>query len=153
MKLTLRTLDTLSQALELAPALDRHAAEFWTQFSDDPWPAGASERFLRRSFEARETVLIVAQDGERAEPWGVCLTGPFVDPLRGDTTPMVLVLHVDPALRHRGVARELVDEASRSLEARGLSRLAARAGHNDDALISMGERWGFVRAWEWMLRE
>ena len=30
---------------------------------------------------------------------------------------------------------------------------AGRAGHNDDALISMGERWGFLRAWELFVRE
>lgn len=153
MKLTLRTLESLEQALELAPALDRHAAEFWTQFSDEAWPAGACERFLRRAFEAPETLVLVAQDAARAEPWGVCVTGPFVDPLRGHTTPMVLVLHVDPSLRHRGVAHELIEEATRVLATRGLRRLSARVGHNDDALISMGERWGFVRAWEWMLRE
>jgi hypothetical protein len=39
------------------------------------------------------------------------------------------------------------------LAERGMRVLAARAGHNDDALISMGERWGFVRAWELMLFE
>jgi GNAT superfamily N-acetyltransferase len=66
---------------------------------------------------------------------------------------MVLVLYVEPDARHRGVARALVEEATRLLAARGLRRLAARAGHNDDALISMGERWGFVRQWELMLRE
>ena len=26
----------------------------------------------------------------------------------------------------------------------------AAFGHNDDALISMGERWGLVRTWELM---
>jgi hypothetical protein len=34
-----------------------------------------------------------------------------------------------------------------------MKALSARAGHNDDALISMGERWGFVRQWEMMVRE
>jgi ribosomal protein S18 acetylase RimI-like enzyme len=83
----------------------------------------------------------------------VCLVGPLVDPLRGESLPTVLVLHVDPALRHRGVAHELIEEATRVLAARGLQRLAARVGHNDDALISMGERWGFVRSWGLMVRE
>jgi GNAT superfamily N-acetyltransferase len=153
MKLHLRRIESFEAALELAPELDRHSAEFWTQFSDSPWPAGAAERFLHKHFAAPETVLVVASDDTRAQPWGLCLTGPFVDPLRGDSTPMVLVLHVDPSLRHRGVANELIEDVSRALKARGLARLAARVGHNDDALISMGERWGFVRAWEWMLRE
>ena len=34
-----------------------------------------------------------------------------------------------------------------------MTELWARAAHNDDALISMGERWGFVRAWELMSAE
>ena len=46
-----------------------------------------------------------------------------------------------------------MQEARRLLGQRGLRTLAARAGHNDDALISMGERWGFVRAWELLLYE
>ena len=39
------------------------------------------------------------------------------------------------------------------LAARGVRGISARVGHNDDALISMGERWGFVRHWELLLRE
>lgn len=153
MKLNLRRVESLEAALVLTPTLDRYAAEFWREFSDQPWPAGASERFLRRFFAAPETALVVASDASRGEPWGVCLTGPLEDPLRGESTPTVLVLHVDPALRRRGVAQELLEEVTRVLAERGLDRLAARVAHNDDALISMGERWGFVRAWEWIVRE
>ncbi len=153
MKLKLARVESLTEALELAPHLDRCAAQFWREFSDQAWPAGASERFLRRLFEAPETVLLTARDSSRAAPWGICLSGPLEDPLRGDRTPTILVLHVDEQLRRRGVARELVDELWLVLERRGLTRLAARVGHNDDALISMGERWGFVRAWEWIVRE
>lgn len=153
MKLNLRRVERIEEALALATELDRHAAQFWAQFSDEPWPAGACERFLRQHFDARETVLVAALDGSRAAPWGVCLVGPLVDPLRGESLPTVLVLHVDPALRHRGVAHELIEEATKVLSARGVERLAARVGHNDDALISMGERWGFVRSWGLMVRE
>jgi GNAT superfamily N-acetyltransferase len=66
---------------------------------------------------------------------------------------MVLLLFVSPDVRHRGLARAMVDAVTRVLAARGHEKLAARAAHNDDALISMGERWGFVRQWEMMLRE
>jgi hypothetical protein len=52
-----------------------------------------------------------------------------------------------------GEQRALVERCRALLASRGHKRLAARALHNDDALISMGERWGFVRAWEWMLYE
>ena len=50
-------------------------------------------------------------------------------------------------------AKALVEGVSGLLRDRGMSTLAARAGHNDDALISMGERWGFVRQWELMVLE
>jgi ribosomal protein S18 acetylase RimI-like enzyme len=156
MKLALRTVTRLDEALALAPLLDASAAEFHAQCSDDPYPEGASERFLRAHLAHPASVLIVAEE-QGAPPasraWGVCVTGPFTDPLLGTLQPMVLVLHVDPALRHRGVARELVDQADSLLRSRGYPTLAARAGHNDDALISMGERWGFVRSWELMVRE
>ena len=151
MKLDLRAVASLDEALALAPRLDEHSAEFMAQFSDEPFPRGASERFLRRHFAARETCLVLAE--RTGKTWGVCLVGPFTDPLLGTTQPMLLVLHVDPSLRHRGVASELVRDAERILAERGCKTLAARAGHNDDALISMGERWGFVRSWELMVKE
>ena len=84
---------------------------------------------------------------------GLCLTVPFEDPLTGEILPMIVILRVDPNLRHRGIARALVDDARSILAERGHGILAARAGHNDDALISMGERWGFLRHWELMLHE
>jgi len=147
-----RVVRSLEEALKLAPALDRHAAEFMTQFSDEAYPAGASARFLRRRFGDSETVLVTAAE-ERGEPLGMCLVGPLEDPLLESRLPLVLVLYVDSAVRHRGLAGLLVEAASRELADRGIPRLAARAGHNDDALISMGERWGFTRLWELMLRE
>jgi hypothetical protein len=47
----------------------------------------------------------------------------------------------------------LIQRALQILSDRGCPELAARVGHNDDALISMGERWGFTRLWEFILRE
>jgi GNAT superfamily N-acetyltransferase len=98
-------------------------------------------------------VLLVAESSRGKTDLGVCLTGPFEDPLIGARVPMVLLLFVSPDVRHRGLAHAMVEEVSRLLMERGHRTLAARAGHNDDALISMGERWGFVRQWEMMLRE
>lgn len=78
----------------------------------------------------------------------LCLSVPFDDPLLTVRTACIVGLWVNPRLRHRGVARALVGELRRILAQRGVTRIAARTGHTDDALISMGERWGFVRAWE-----
>jgi GNAT superfamily N-acetyltransferase len=151
MKLKLRRVESLEEALALAPRLDQVAAQFLEQFSDETYPSGACERFLRRHFLARECALVLAEDGERA--WGACLSGPFVEPLLGTSRPMILVLFVEPELRHRGVATELVKETEALFAARGIRGLLARVPHNDDALISMGERSGFVRSWELMEKE
>lgn len=152
MSLTLRTVTELSAALALAPALDAHAAEFEVQFSDEPFPVGATARFLEQHFEVPETLLLEALD-EAGGILGLCLLGPLVDPLKGTAVPTVLVLHVASTWRHRGVARALIRAASDELSRRGVRGLSARVGHNDDALISMGERWGFVRHWELLLRD
>ena len=108
---------------------------------------------LERRFGEAETVLFVAETKPGRADLGVCITGAFEDPLVGTRVPMILVLFVSPTARHRGLAKALVAQATERLAARGLRSIAARAGHNDDALISMGERWGFVRQWEIMVRE
>ena len=149
---TLRTVTDLAEALALAPALDAHAAEFEVQFSDEPFPVGATARFLETHFEAPETLLLEAQD-DAGGTLGLCLLGPLVDPLKGTAVPTVLVLYVAQTWRHRGVARALIRAASEEFVRRGVRGLSARVGHNDDALISMGERWGFVRHWEVLLRD
>ena len=46
-----------------------------------------------------------------------------------------------------------MEAAYDSLAMRGIRKLGAICGHNDDALISMGERWGFTRRWEILLRD
>ena len=153
MDISLRQIEDLSTALTLAPVLDGYARQAAEEFRDVPLPAGVTEAFLKRSFDESETILLVAESGEGEMDLGVCLTGPFPDPLSAERVPLVLILHVDPSVRHRRVARALIDGTTALLESRGHRALAARAGHNDDALISMGERWGFVRQWELMVRE
>ena len=153
MSLRLRTIDDLERALAHAPLLDRYAEEYHAQFSDRPFPAGAAQRFLRASFGESETLFLIAEDAASQERAGVCLIGACEDPLLGERTPTVLILHVEPPWRHRGVARSLIQRALQILSDRGHTELAARVGHNDDALISMGERWGFTRLWEFIVRE
>lgn len=153
MKLTFRTMTSLEEALEHAPLLDRCAEEAVGDFRDDALPKDVSARFLCTHFDTPQCLLVVAED-PAGKLVGACLTGPFADPLTAEVVPMILLLHVDSDVRHRGVARALVDQIRERLAERiDTSVLAARAGHNDDALISMGERWGFVRQWEFMLIE
>jgi len=153
MELELRQVTSLQEALRLAPRIERGAAAFLAQFSDAALPRDCAARLLTTRFDAPETVLVGAYAPSGGDPVGLCLVGPFEDPLTLVRSPMVLVLDVEARARHRGVARALVEHAQSVLAKRGLRVLAARAGHNDDALISMGERWGFVRAWELMLFE
>lgn len=149
----IRQVELLSEALTLAPALDRGLAERAREFQDEPLPAGLARAFLGTHFDAPETVLVAAGSAAGASDLGLCLTAPFRDLVLGTSVPLIRVLSVAPAHRHRGVARALVDAVTRVLAARGIAKLAAQVGHNDDALISMGERWGFVRHWELMLRD
>lgn len=154
MNLNLRPIESAEEARGLLPLFERGLSETSLPTSEEA-PAesveGLAQGFLARCFDRPESLLLVAEaDGEvRA----LAATAPFEDPLTGAATPMLVLLWVDPAIRHRGVARALVQETRRLLATRGFPTLLARADHNDDALISMGERWGLVRAWEVMSSE
>ncbi|MFT5052355.1 MAG: GNAT superfamily N-acetyltransferase [Chlamydiales bacterium] len=152
MEVKLSIAETLDEALSLSAAIDGYAAEVSADYRDTPPAAGLGQRLLERHFGRPETVVALAR-AERPEPIGMCVTIPFEDPLFGDAVPFVAVLFVDSSFRHRGLAGLLVRSVQETLAGRGIGSLAGRAGHNDDALISMGERWGFVRQWEWMLRD
>jgi GNAT superfamily N-acetyltransferase len=153
MDVILKQLETIDEALDLAPEIDRYAEQVIGELRDAPPPPGTGERLLRRVMEAPEGLVLVAHAKDGGQRIGMCVTAPLVDPLVGDSSPMIVVLEVDPDHRHRGLAGQLVRAARDTLGKRGLNDLGARAGHNDDALISMGERWGFVRVWEFMVRE
>ena len=103
---------------------------------------------MERTFDEAETGLWVASEG--GETLGICMTGALVEPLSGERMAVALALFVEPEHRHQGVARGLIRVARAALTERGVKRLGARVEHNDDARISMGERWGWTRAWEWM---
>ncbi len=150
MNLKLRALESENEARSVGTYLERALGESSQSYREDPLPPGSFERFLAQRFDAPETLVLVAEaEGARA-PMGACITGPLVDPLTGEAAPLILALYVSPELRHRGVARALVREVGRLLSRRKVAGLTARAAHNDDVLISMGERWGFTREWELM---
>ena len=144
----LRTVASREDARALEARLDAAAAEAQAIHDGAPPPAGWAAAWLDRHLEEAETCLLVAESAAGAADLGVLLVGGWPDPLGVERLPMVLLLSVDHRHRHRGVATALVDRAQERLAERGLARLAARAPHNDDARISMGERWGFVREWE-----
>ena len=141
-------IETLERALEFVESLDRAVEATLAEIRHEPMEDGASARFLERAFDEAETVLLVSMEGE--QDVGICLTGAWTEPFSGERLAGVLALYVDQGLRHRGIARALVAAAQEALNDRGISRLGARVEHNDDARISMGERWGWARGWEWM---
>lgn len=154
MDVRLQTVEDSARALKLAPMLDRILSEGTEAFTPHDEFDGTAKAFVERHFGTPETLLVTAHEQDRdGMPIGVCVTGPFEDPMFGERHPLVLVLYVEPNYRHRGLARALIEDVERQLRERGCGALAARAGHNDDALISMGERWGFTRRWELMLRD
>ncbi|MFT7676753.1 MAG: GNAT superfamily N-acetyltransferase [Planctomycetota bacterium] len=152
MDIQLRRLREFEEAVELGPELDVYIAQATSDFRDNAPPAGTGLKMLERVFDAPEGVVLLAET-DSGERLGYCVVGPLIDPVVGDRWPMVLALWVHPDYRHRGLGGSLIKRVIADLHADGGHALAARAGHNDDALISMGERWGFVRHWELMIHE
>lgn len=153
MEVELRTVTSADEARAHLELLQRAGRDALADIGVDEVPADFIERFLLANIEAPETLLILAESSAGAADIGFVLVGPHTDPLSGTRTPMVLVLSVDSRLRHRGLATTLLKEAQRVMKRRGYAQLAARCPHGEDALISMGERWGFVRSWEFLVRE
>jgi len=155
MNIRLKTVDETHRAQAYASDVERALSD-----SEDlalvPGEAPDPRELLERVLGAPESVFVVAESMEPSEDGatvGLCLTGPLADPVSGACIPLVLVLWVATPYRHRGLARHLLEDVARQLSERGRSALALRTDHNDDALISMGERWGFTRRWEILLRD
>lgn len=153
MEIDLRTVSNVDDARKHLDLLNSKGLEVLADLGIAEAPGDFAERFLEAHFESPETLLLVAESTPGLADAGVLLCGPQIDPLSGVRTPMILILSVDSNVRHRGLAATLVKEAQRLLGRRGYRQLAARCPHGDDALISMGERWGFVRAWEFLSRD
>lgn len=152
MNIEVQTISVTKDLEEIAPLAQRLVEQAMDEFREDPILPGCGLALLQRALASPTGVIMraVGPDGNTA---GLIVTGPLVDPLVGDETAMILLLWTQDAFRRRGMAKRLVACAQEALTARGLTILAARAGHNDDALISMGERSGFIRAYEVLLRE
>lgn len=144
----IRTITSREAARRLEPEMDRAAREA-TEIHEAPAPpAGWAASWLDAHFSGEQSLLLVAESKPGSADLGLLLTGRFEDPLGVESVPMILLLSVNSQQRHRGIASALVEQAQAILTDRGHPRLAARAPHNDDARVSMGERWGFVREWE-----
>ena len=154
MQVRIRILERKEDVLRVVPTLQLWAAESASQLTGGEDLRGdAVARLIERHREDPCTLVAVAGLAPGEPAIGGLLAAPMEDPLSGQREPLIVVLYVDDRYRHRGVARALVEAAVGELSRRGFARILARAGHNDDALISMGERWGFVREWDLMAHE
>ncbi|MDE0905129.1 MAG: hypothetical protein OSB42_10915 [Planctomycetota bacterium] len=152
MNLSLKEISDPADCEALAPLAQRLVERSCEELRNDPAPEDCGLKLLQRVLQSPTGVILqtIGADGETV---GLIVTGPLIDPLVGDETPMVLLLWTADAFRRRGMSKGMIQSAAEILAGRGLHSLAARAEHNDDALISMGERSGFIRLYEVLLRE
>ena len=153
MEVELRQIEGREEAVALAGRIEECAAAAVAEYRTGALPEGTGVRIAEGHLDAPERVLLVAESEPGAADLGLCLTGPFEDPLTGDRLPFVRLLFVQPQLRHRGLSRAMQEEVRAILSERGLDALAGRAPYNDDALTSMGERWGYLRQWAFFVYE
>ncbi|HED64920.1 MAG TPA: GNAT family N-acetyltransferase [Planctomycetes bacterium] len=146
MNLRLRSIESHDEALRFAPDLGRGLLESYPAASPELSGEELASAFLEAHRGAAAMFFLVAE-GE-AGTLAVAATAPWRDPVTLQTSPMLVALWVDPAIRHRGVARELVRELRRLVARHGFSTLLGRVPTGDDALLGMAERWGMVREQE-----
>lgn len=112
----------------------------------------AAERFAREALGGRDALLLLAR-GPAGVDLGILFAAASRNPFLGTSVPFVYALFVRPENRRAGVAAALLARAERIYRARGFGALAAEVPYQDDALISMGERRGYVREREWMAKD
>lgn len=139
---------------DLIADLERYVIQVTAEWTDRAPGEGLGAALLRRVDGNSAGLLLTAhapgEQGQTGARLGYCVVVPLADPLTSLETPFIAALEVDRNHRHRGLARSMMEAVSAEMKRRGHPELAARVGHNDDALISMGERWGFVRSHEVM---
>jgi GNAT superfamily N-acetyltransferase len=153
MDIDLRSITTLEAAQPHLDQLNTAAQSHLDALGSPAPPEGFLSACLQRSLSTDQGLLVVAESTPGTANLGFCLIGPQEDPLSGLRVPMILILSVDHSARHRGLAGALIQESRRLLARRGLTALSARCAHGDDALVSMGERWGFIREIELFVKD
>lgn len=118
-----------------------------------PESAPSARRFLLRSLGQNETVFLLCREEKTEKFAGLLFIARREDPFLAASSPFVYLLFTHPDFRRLGLAASLLAEGEKILKDRGLARLAAPATHNDDAIISMGERRGYLREREFMVKE
>lgn len=118
-----------------------------------PQSGESARRFLLRSLGQPGSLLLLAKDEKTKKAIGFLFLAPREDGFLGVRVPFLYLLFVLPEFRRLGAARDLLLRAEKWLVGQGARMLVAPAIHNDDAIISMGERRGYLREREWMVKE
>ncbi|MGH7150109.1 MAG: GNAT family N-acetyltransferase [Planctomycetota bacterium] len=114
--------------------------------------AAAAERFAREALAGPDALLLLAR-GPGPVDLGVLFAAGSRNPFLGTSVPFLYALFVRPENRRAGLAAALLSRAEKIYRTRGFGALAAEVPYQDDALISMGERRGYVREREWMAKD
>lgn len=109
--------------------------------------------FMQSSLGHPSTVLLIARDAKSEQFAGVMFVAARKDPFIGKEDPYIYLLYTVREFRRLGLAATLIDKGEEILRRRGQKSLSAPAGHNDDAIISLGERRGYLREIEFMSKQ
>ena len=94
----LRVIKDRNEALRLGQRLDRCADEVTREFRDAALPEGVGRRLIERSFDASESIFLVAEESEaNGEVRGLC--SEFLYPRRGGIGALARARSSPPAAR------------------------------------------------------
>ncbi len=150
MKFELKELSGEEAAGPLWDRIRRAAVE---NYPEDEVEEAAARAFVRESLAGKGSICLAGYDTGERKLAGVLFAGPYRHSFLAHRDAVIYWLYVWPEYRNLGLASQLLDRAESALAARGVGWLRAHAAHNDDRIISMGERRGYVREIEVMVKE
>jgi ribosomal-protein-alanine N-acetyltransferase len=130
---------TAVDASRIAPLFDDYR-QFYGLASD----CAFAGRYLAERLERRESVVLVAEDGD-GTPLGFVQMYPTFSSLRAARVFVLYDLYVDAAARRRGVARRLMEAAVTQAQAAGAVALTLQTSRTNDAAQRLYESLGWQR--------
>jgi len=118
-----------------------------------PESGSSARNFLVKSLGQKESVYLLGREEKTGKFAGFLFIARREDSFLATSSPFAYLLFTHPDFRRLGLAASLLVEGEKVLKERGLTKLIAPATHNDDAIISMGERRGYLREREYMVKE
>ncbi|MFC4762163.1 GNAT family N-acetyltransferase [Dyella koreensis] len=129
---TIHDLDTV------APLFDAYR-----QFYQQPSDLALARRFLAERFQHRESVILLALDGQ-GRGVGFTQLYPLYSSVRATRKYLLNDLFVTPAARKHGAARALLEAAAAHGRAMGVSGLSLSTAHDNQPAQRLYESMGWV---------